>query len=103
MGGTDPILNSYPDCEVALVGPEIPKPIPKGSKGGYLGGETYAGSGNVNKSSACPSVGYVEESDSCSTDPNGGISCNVTLCEVPVITVAVVDKADASKLSANIH
>lgn len=103
VGGIDFIFNLYLDCEVVLVGFEIFKLILKGLKGGYFGGEIYVGLGNVNKLLVCFLVGYVEELDLCFIDFNGGILCNVILCEVFVIIVVVVDKVDVLKFLVNIY
>lgn len=103
VGGIDFIFNLVLICEVIFVGFQSFKVILKGLKGGYFGGDIYFGLGNVNKLLLCFFVGYVDELDLCLVDFNGGMLCNVILCEVYVIVVVVVDKVDVLKVLVNIY
>lgn len=54
VGGEDSIVApEHKEAEIDLVD-TVPKAIPKGSCGGYLGPETNEGCVNVNKSTVCP-------------------------------------------------
>lgn len=94
VGGTDAIVISEHKEAVFEEGDTVAKAMPKGPCGGYLGPETNEGCVNVNKPSACPTCEVAVSHEVCSVSREGGNTCNVTLWEVYVAAITLVENEE---------